>query len=450
MADRKATSGRRTLQLIDGAGIYGSRAATGGSWIFFSGTAVDESGMTRGPDRLAAGYRNSPVAQVRSQTRWMFERFGEILEELGSSFEDVVQIEQTIERKVQQDGYLEVSRSKDFFARRRPGSLMLQAGSYLPPDAVINVNGLALIPSDEIPGKEIRRTDLIYASPKKDLDVILPADKYPQFQENLSDEPPYSEVVTAGPYVFNTALASDYHTGPHPDSKIGSWSSWGSEMRNEATWMVQALDKKLTVGGTSFENVVHCTAYLNEIEDLYELDLVWAKLFPKDPPARTLVPIRGLGQPRIEGAKHHWEGSPKMEIQFRSLRPGHGAERRVVSIGEGALPTESDAVGVDELLWIGGQLAANSEGPRTDGSTGKQLDYVFDRIASICHAGGTELSNLLRIRAYVADQETGYAFFSKLKERIPEAPPASSVIIVSQPLHVPECTVSVDAVAFVP
>jgi enamine deaminase RidA (YjgF/YER057c/UK114 family) len=379
----------------------------------------------------------------------MFERFGEALTELGSSFEHVVQIEQNIEQKVHHDGYLEVSRSKDFFARQRPGSLLLQAGSYLPPDCVINVNGIAMVPSEAMSRKEIFRTDLIYASPKRMLDVSLPADRYPQFQQDTSDEAPYSEVVVAGPYVFNTILASDYHTGPHPDVKIGSWSSWGSEMRNEATWMVQALDKKLSVGGAGFDNVVHCTAYLNEIGDLYELDLVWSKLFPSDPPARTLVPIRGLGQPRIEGAKHHWEGSPKMEIQFRSMRPGYGAERQIISLGGGVLPTESDAVRVNELLWIGGQIAADSNGPVTDRDADAQLDFVFNRIAALCEVAGTNLSNLLRIRAFVTDAASGYAFYSKLRARIPAAPPASAVVVVPGELHVPECTLLVDAVAYV-
>jgi enamine deaminase RidA (YjgF/YER057c/UK114 family) len=438
------------LQVIDGNGIYASRVVTAGSWIFFSGTAVDAAGVVRGPDALPVAYRSSPAAQVRSQTRYMFLQFGEALAQLGSSFEHVLQIEQNMERKAHQDGYLEVSRSKDFFARRRPGSLLLQAGSYLPPECAISVNGVAMIPSEQVPDKEIYRTDLIYAQPKKNLDVSLPADRYPQFQENTSDEAPYSEVVAAGPYVFNTLFASDYRTGPHPDVKVGSWSSWGSEIRNEATWMVQALDKKLTAGGTSFENVLHCTAYLTEIDDLYELDLIWAKLFGDHPPARTLIPIRGFGQPRIEGVKHHWEGSPKMELQFRSLREGHDAKREVISIGGGALPTESDAVRGGDLLWIGGQIAADRNGPVTSGGVEAELDHLFDRIATICEAGGTRISDLLRMRAYVTSDAHGYAFYAKLKETFPDAPPCASVVVVPAPLHVPECAITIDAVAYAP
>ncbi len=436
------------MQVIDGGGVYQSRLATAGRWAFFSGSAVDSLGQVRGPDSLPAAYRHSPAAQVRSQADFLLSQVGDAFGDLGISFEDVVQIEQYIQRKVQHDGYLEVSRGTDYFARNRPGSLLLQAGDYFPRDAVMAVNGIAMIPDDRYPGKEIRHTDLIYAESKHKLDVSLPADRYPQFQKDNPDEAPYSEVVCAGPYVFNTILASDYHTGPREDVKIGSWSSWGSEMRNEATWMVLGLDKKLSAGGASIENVVHCTAFLQEMEDLYELDLIWQRLFPENPPARTLAPIRGLGQPRIEGAKHHWEGTLKMELQFRTMREGHDTTREVISIGGGALPeVESDAVKVGDLLWVGGQIAANCDGPVTAGDTESQLNYIFDRLTAICEAGGSSISELLRIRAFVRNEQTGYAFYGKLKERVPSNPPTASVIVVPDPLHVPECTVSVDAIA---
>jgi enamine deaminase RidA (YjgF/YER057c/UK114 family) len=448
MVIKERIGAKQVLDLIDGGGIYSSRVARGGDWVFFSGSAVDAMGRVRGPDSLPAAYRSSPIAQVRSQTEYMFERFADAFGTLDLEFEDVVQIEQYIKRKVQHDGYLEVSRSEKGFARRRPGSLLLQAGDYLPEEAVVAVNGIAHLRSEEYPAKEIFRTDLTYAHPKHQLDFDLPVDRYPQFDTPRSEEAPYSEVVVAGEYVFNTVLASDYHTGPREDIRIGSWSSWGNEMRNEATWMVMALDKKLQAGGARIEDVVHCSAFIQELGDLYELDRVWAKLFPENPPARTIVPIRGLGQPRIEGAKHHWEGTMKMELQFRTMVQGRGATRQAISLPGAALPdVESDAVRVGNLLWIGGQIAADRDGPVTAPDTGLQLDYIFGRLASICEDGGSSLADLLRIRAFVTDERTGYAFYAKLKEMVPVDPPVVCVIVVPDPLHVPSCTVSIDAVA---
>jgi enamine deaminase RidA (YjgF/YER057c/UK114 family) len=439
------------FDVIDGNGIYSSRIAAAGDWAFFSGTAVDTTGRVRGPEQVPAAYRKSPVTQVRTQATYMFERFGELFAEMGMGFEDVVQIEQGIQRKVQHDGLLEVTRSEIGFARRRPGSLMLQAGDYLPPEAVFTVNGIALLPSEQFPGKDIFRTDLTYATSKHRLDVGVDTEKFPQFKVANPDEAPYSEVVVAGQYVFNTVLASDYHTGPREDVKVGSWSSWGSEMRNEAMFLVGALDKKLGAGGARIEDVVHCSAYIQELDDLYELDRVWTKLFPENPPARTIIPIRGLGQPRIEGAKHHWEGTMKMEVQFRTMRSDLGLTRETITLPGQVLPgVESDAVKVGQLVWIGGQLAADWNGPVTGSHPELQLDYIFDRIDAICEEAGTSRENLLRVRAIVSNEAAGYAFYAKLKELIPSKPPVASVIIVDEGLMIPECTVEVDAVAFVP
>ena len=139
----------------------------------------------------------------------------------------------------------------------------------------------------------------------------------------------------------------------------------------------------------------------------------------------------------------------KMELQFRSLREGHGADRQVVSIGGGALPTESDAVRVGDLLWIGGQIAADFNGPTTDGGVDAELDYIFGRIASLCAEGESSMSDLLRVRAFVTNEAAGYAFYAKLKATIPNDPPVSAVVVVPPPLHIPGCSITVDAVAYV-
>lgn len=441
-------SERRTFDLIDGNGFFGSRVTTAGPWVFFGGPAVDGDGLVRGPDSLSWGYQGSSVAQVRSQTQYLFSRLSAIFGELGTSLENLLQIEQYVERKVQHDPFLEVSRSVEFIGRRRPGSLCLQAGRYLPRGAVLNVAGLAYIPSERVPDKEVFRTDLSYSGAKHERPGVgLSPDKFPQFFEAVSDEAPFSEVVVAGPYVFNTVYASDYTTGPHPDMRIADWSVWGNEMRSEAMWMSMALDKKLTAGGTSVDRVVHCTAHLGEIDDIYELDLIWRKLFGSSPPARTLVPVAGFGQPRIEGAKHHWEGSPKMEIQFRSVLPH--VEREVISVEGRVLDTESDAVRVEDLLWIGGQSAATPSGPATAGSVEAEVEYVFDRLAKVCDAGGSRLSDLLRIRAYVTNDDAGAAFCEGLKKHVPTDPPATTVTVVPESLHVADCSLLVDAVGHV-
>lgn len=428
---------RRTAGLIDGNGFYQSRAAGGGSWVFAATPAVDDHGMPSPEATVDPPYHLSASGIVRAQSHYILGEYARAYEELDSSFENVAQIEQYITSKAHADGYLETSRGPGYLERRRPGSCLLQTGTFLPRHNVVMAMPVAFTNASGY-RKDITTSGLLYVQPKGER-----GDTY-------EDEGPFSEVVMAGPYVFCTLWASDYETGVHPDVKVEEWVWWGNEMRSEATWAVGALDRKLEAGGTTSDQVVHCTTFLNDLGDLYELDQVWARKFPDNPPARTLLPVRGQGSPRREGALTHAEGAMKMEIQIRALRPGHGADREIISTGAETLGHQSEAVRAGDLLWISGTYAGDRGGIRSGPSTPAQVDYILERFSAICEAAGTDLSNLLRLRVYVTDADEGYHVYSGLRNAIPAEPPCVAVSEVRPPLPLPGANVMMDAVAWVP
>jgi enamine deaminase RidA (YjgF/YER057c/UK114 family) len=438
ITDAHKGNGRRTLQLIDGAGIFASRIAVGGPWIFMAGTAADSEG--RFPDEALPRppYRLSPSAQVRAQTRYILSRFDEGLRELGASFDSIVQVEQYITLKAHCDGYLEVSRGPGFLERKRPNSALMETGEFVPQGCVVAPTALAFLPGYNMQ-KEITSSGLLYAG--------IDAARGPSYAE----EAPFSEIVMTGPYVFCTVWPSDFKTGVHPDARVEDWVWWGDEIRREAMWGWNALERKLEAAGSTLDDVVHCTVLLNEIEDLYELDLVWKQMFPVNPPARTVTPVRGLGCPRIEGAKHHREGAMKMEIQFRSIRPGYGVEKEIISANLPTLGHEPAAIRVGSLLWMSGQFAINDDGDILEKGAAGQLDHIFnERIAQICEAAGTTMDNLLRVRGYVPDVKESYAVYDALRRAVPADPPCVCVTGVPGPLQIEGANVMLDAVAYVP
>lgn len=382
-------------------------------------------------------YHLSASATVRGQSHYILGQYTDALAELDSSFENVAQIEQYITSKAHADGYLEVSRGPGYLERRRPGSCLLQTGSFLPESTVIVPMPVAFTNASGFE-KEITTSGLMYVKPK--------AERGPSHEE----EGPFSEVVMAGSYVFCTLWASDYATGVHPDVRVEDWVWWGNEMRSEANWAVGALDRKLEAGGTTSDNVVHCTAFLNDLGDLYELDEVWKRKFPENPPARTLLPVRGQGSPRWEGALTHAEGAMKMEIQVRALRPGHGADREVISTGAETLGHQSEAVRAGNLLWISGTFAGDRGGLRSGPSSASQVDHILESMAAVSAAAGTDLTNLLRLRAYVTNPTDGYAVYSGLRNAVPAQPPCVAVSEIRGPLQLPGATVMMDAVAWIP
>ena len=429
---------RTVRDVVDGGGLYFSRLAAAGGYVFFAGTAVDETGTLAAEASVNPPYHQSPSAQARAQTSYVLGRVKDGLADLGSSIDDVCQVEQYVRYKSHADGYLETSRGTGFMERNRPGSALVESGDFVPEGAVLTPTGIAVVPGD-IRTKEITSSGL----PTPGI--------HPEMGDSYSVEAPYSEIVTAGPYVFNTVWASDYETGVHPEAKVAQWVWWGNEARSEIRFnLEQRLRPRLEHVGSHLGNVVHATVYLTEIEDLYEVDRVWREVFPNDPPARTVVPVRGLASPRWEGAKTHGDGGTKTEAIFQSIRPGHGAERTVVSTGTTPLTHESEAVAAANLLWTSGQIAGDADGLLAGADAVSQTRHAFGRIEDICRAAGSDLSQLLRIRAFATDPEAAYAVYDVLRERVPEDPPTVAITIVPGPLYVPGCRVIVDAVAYVP
>jgi enamine deaminase RidA (YjgF/YER057c/UK114 family) len=431
------TGQRIVSQVVDGEGLYFSRVVAAGGYAFFASTAVDDHGSLAQDAVVKPPYHQSPSATVRAQTRYIFEKVQAGLGEIGSSIADICQVEQYIQYKSHADGYLETSRGPGFMERNRPGSALIETGDFVPEEVVVTPTGIAVVPR---PGhiKEILNTGL----PTPGL--------HPEMGDSYTQEPPYSEIVTAGPYVFNTTWASDYETGVHPEVKVAQWVWWGNEARNEVRFnMTKRLQPRLEFVGSDLANVAHATVYLTELEDLFEVDLVWREVFPQDPPARTVVPVRGLGSPRWEGARNHADGGTKTEAILQSIRPGFTASRQVISTGVKPLTHESEGILAGQLLWISGQIAGDENGLLAGEDGLSQARWAFSKIEGICAAAGTNLSELVRVRAFVTSADDSYDVYQVLKEKVPSNPPTVAITTVPGPLHFPGCRLIIDAVAYV-
>ena len=56
----------------------------------------------------------------------------------------------------------------------------------------------------------------------------------------------------------------------------------------------------LKEAGSSLENVVRVSVYLNDINDFEAMNKVYTTFFPKDPPARTTIQTRFRGDMLVE------------------------------------------------------------------------------------------------------------------------------------------------------
>ncbi|MEY2533974.1 MAG: hypothetical protein QOF29_1884 [bacterium] len=434
-------TGRIVRDVVDGSGLYFSRMVTAGPYVFMASTAVDAVGRPADEAAVEPPYHLSPPAHVVRQAEYIFDRYARGLTELGSSLDDLLQVEQFTPRKVYADGYID-TRSR-LIPHRRPTTALACTGPLEPGGCVINTTGIAVIPADGY-AKEIHAG----ADEGEGL-----ATNWADLGDAFADEGAFSEVVTAGPYVFVTGdVAVDWITGDIEERvKVPDWIWLGSEVRNEAEFLLTRLEAYLEWVGSTLDDVVHTTVFLNDLGDLFELDRVWQRRFKRDPPARTIVPVRGLGVPRFEGVDlAHREKGVRMEQLPQAIRPGFGAVKEVVGTGARPLAHESQAVKAGPLLWISQQYAVGQGERRVTATVRDQLDEIFGTLDEICRAAGTTLANLVRLRAFVTDPQDAYAVYTALKEAVPSDPPTVAVTAVPGPLLVPGALVAVDAVAFVP
>jgi len=438
----RTIQGREVKGVVDGSGLYFSRLATAGQFAFYGGVASDSTGAIATEARVPVPYAVSPAATIVAQTRYIFRQYQELLSTIGSSLNETLQVEQYIPRKVYADGYIETSRGKGFIERGRPASALVCTGDLRPDGCVINPMGIAVIPDGQFK-KEIPPASTGY---QKSLGQE-------QFGDAFMQEPIFNEVVTAGPYVFivGDVVLNFQSRQIEPEVRMPGEIWWGSAIRNEANFLLARLERYLSRVNSSLPQVIHSTVFLADIEDLFELDEVWRRHFAADPPARTVLPVRGLSVPRREGqTMSHPEGAIRMEHLTLGIRPGFGITREVISTGEAPLLHESEAVRAGRLLWISGQVAGGRDGLMTTPDIGSQVDFIFSRLDAICQAGGTSLQNLVRLRAFVTEPENAYVVYSALRRAVPQEPPTVAITGVPSPLPVPGSKVMMDGVAFIP
>jgi 2-aminomuconate deaminase len=404
---------------IDSGGVYCSLVTAAGGYVFLAGAPIDDAGRLPDAARPPAPYEGSAAAEVRWQTRYLFERYRDLLAEVGSSLGDLLYLEQYVRLKVHTDGYFREALGPGLMETSRPVGATAAVGEYFPADAAISVMGLGIVP-DAGRAKSYHSVD-----PKK------PGGQFP-------------EIAAAGPYVCTTYYPTDAKTGIDPAVRTEDWNWRGSEIRSEAEYGVEVMKARLAAVGASLGDIVDYTLFLSDLGDLYEFDLVFGRALGDDAPARTIVPVRGLANPRREGAFGHAQGALRMEAQFRCLRPGHGATKVVVPGPGAGFGYQSAGVRVGPLVWLSSQVAD----PEARGRTPQELENIVEKLGTVCRNGGTTLRNVQRVRALLTRPDEVLSVYGALRKAVPGTPPAVSILIVPS-LHVRGCSVALDAVAYV-
>jgi reactive intermediate/imine deaminase len=105
----------------------------------------------------------------------------------------------------------------------------------------------------------------------------------------------YSEAFRVGNFIFAAGqIASDYKTGvPAEARKHPNFPYYGSEIKLQATYILNNLKKTFEAAGTSMDNVVKAQVFMTDLKNFAAFDEVWKEFFAVPPP-RTTVGTTGL------------------------------------------------------------------------------------------------------------------------------------------------------------
>jgi enamine deaminase RidA (YjgF/YER057c/UK114 family) len=413
--------------------VLGSPAVKVGDYVFLGGqVAVDpESGLV--PAVLHKPDTNVPTIGSKFQSDYILDRSIKILKAAGSSLACGVRIDQFCTHPRAASAYLE-ARARRIETGVRPASTHVQIDNLLAPGALCGLQLIAL--AEEAKGK-------------KDVIVVpgMPASPGPPFK-------PAPHGIIGGDFIFVTGQIAHGFTedGMAPEARLDPETWYGSPIKLQTDVALKRCANVLNHVGASMTDVVRADVYLNDMDDRFELEEVWQKHFPTDPPARTYVPTVRLG------AK-----SCIVEVNVIAVKPGSGLKKETIAARNVPVPDlhHPHAVRAGGFLFVSGLCATdfksglapearvNAATPWFGSSGKKQTTFILDCMESICRAGGSSLNNVVWTQNLYSRPEDLFPSMEVWNERFPKEPPATLVAGVSSSVLGQGCTIHIDAVAVV-
>ena len=394
-----------------------------GRWVFATGhEVIDESAPRHG------------LPKHKKEAQRIFANFSKLLKAGGTDRRDVVRVDQYYTGAHVVDAYHEVRR--EFFAGHVPPSTSNLHQRFLLAGQDMEVQLMAVVPARGFEPVQHRPPNLpVHATSG------------------------YSPVLTCGDYVFvagQTAEALKTEEGPlDPAARMPAGHLWkGTPIKLETEFIItRKLKPALGVIGNTLDEVVKAQVYLRELDDIPAFNEVWAKHFPKAPPATTIITTATPGFICEAG---------RIEINTISLRRGGRTKKQVIDAG---VPTayagHVQAIRAGDLLFLSGLMAVDASGalaaaarmdprqPHFGSAVQLQMDCLLSQAQRICRKAGTSLANVVRAQQFHANLADFNGAWQVWQQHLPGQHVPFSAIEVPA-LGVPGAVIMLDLWIYVP
>jgi len=219
---------------------------------------------------------------------------------------------------------------------------------------------------------------------------------------------PYSPAVKAGGFIYLSGTLAQDDRG----ALVG-----GGDVGAQTRRVLERMRDVLTAAGSSLDQVVAATVYLEAATDFQAMNEVYRTYWAKEPPTRTTV----IADFVLPGAL--------VEISMIAVPAGG---ERVVIHPEGWMRSPnpySYAIRSGDTLFLSGLVSRNGrDNTVVKGDVTVQTKVVLDNAGELLKAAGMTHAHVVSSRVYLPDAAQFQAMNSAYRQYFPSAPPARATV----------------------
>jgi 2-iminobutanoate/2-iminopropanoate deaminase len=185
------------------------------------------------------------------------------------------------------------------------------------------------------------------------------------------------------------------------------------DIREQTARVLDNVAARLAAQGSRLERAAAVTVYLRRLADFAAMNEVYARYWPKDPPARTTIVIDLV--------------EPDALVEMSLVALPATADRRVVLPAGWVKPSSpySYAIQSGDTLFLSGLLSRNGrDNSVVPGDMKAQTGQVLQNAAEVLNAAGMTMGDVVSARVYITDTAMFQDMNAAYRGAFPSSPPA--------------------------
>ena len=188
---------------------------------------------------------------------------------------------------------------------------------------------------------------------------------------------PYSPGILAGDFLYVSGQGARRLDGQMP-----------ATFDEQVTQCLENMKMIVETAGLTVEHVVYTHVYLENMGNYDAMNRVYARYFPRNPPARATLGI------------HHLPTDTPVEINAVAVRD-LGRKKLIVPAGLKSAAPLTPGIQVGDRLYISGQQGRDPETGKIPADPADQVTLALDRFHQVLAAAGMDYANVVFVNPYL-------------------------------------------------